>query len=143
MAPDAAAAKAGLGQANSRRWSGCGGDERAVWGECRGRGRSGYLAQAVLDGGSTKCSCPSRKRPCKHALGLLLLLADGQIPAGSPPGWVAEWLTARMARSARSARRERPDGPAHPHATERPAASRDKKVHPGVAETRRWPTDPA
>ena len=141
MAPDAAAGKAGLGQANSRRWSGCGRDERAVWGECRGSGQSRYLTQAVLDGGSTKCSCPSRKRPCKHALGLLLLLADGQIPAGSPPGWVAEWLTARMARSARPARRERSDGPADPHAAERRAASRDKKVDAGVEETRRWLAD--
>src|SRR5260221_12171776 len=109
MAPDAAAAKAGLGQANSRRWSGCGRDERAVWGECRGSGQSRYLTQAVLDGGSTKCSCPSRKRPCKHALGLLLLPADGQIPAGRPPGWAAEWLTARMAPWALAARPARPD----------------------------------
>lgn len=26
-----------------------------------------------------KCGCPSRKRPCKHALGLLVLIAGGHV----------------------------------------------------------------
>ncbi|MEZ4301849.1 MAG: SWIM zinc finger family protein [Polyangiaceae bacterium] len=26
-----------------------------------------------------RCSCPSRKSPCKHALGLLLLVAGGHV----------------------------------------------------------------
>jgi SWIM zinc finger len=144
MAPDAAAAKAGLGQANPVRWSGCGRNERALWGECQGSSRRPYRTQAALDDGATKCSCPSRKSPCKHALGLLLLHAGGTIPPATPPGWVSEWLAARAARSAQSAsraRRDRSEGPADPQAVERRAASREQKVDAGVAEMRRWLAD--
>ena len=144
MAPDAAAAKAGLGQANPARWSGCGRNEQALWGECRGSGQRPYRTQAALDYGATNCSCPSRKFPCKHALGLLLLDAGGAIPAGSPPGWVSEWLAARAVRSARAAsrtRRDRSEGPADPQAAERRAASREQKVDAGVAEMRHWLSD--
>src|SRR5258706_15062183 len=111
MAPDAAAAKAGLSQANLRRWSGCGRNERAVWGECHGSGQLPYQTQAAWADGSTKCSCPSRKVPCKHALGLLLRQAAGPIPDRSPPAWGPEWLAARTARRARPARAGRSDGP--------------------------------
>jgi hypothetical protein len=141
LAPDAAAAKAGLAQANSLRWSGCGRNERVVWGECQGSGQLPYRTQAALDDGTTTCSCPSRKVPCKHALGLLLLHADGAIQAGNPPDWVTEWLAGRTARSARQVRRLRSDGPADPEAAERRAASRDKKVDAGVEEMRRWLAD--
>jgi hypothetical protein len=143
-APDAAAAKAGLGQASPVRWSGCGHNEQALWGECQGSGQRPYRTQAAGDDGSTKCSCPSRKSPCKHALGLLLLHADGAIQPGSPPGWVSEWLAARTARSSRSAsrpRRDRSEGPADPKAAERRAASREQKVDAGVAEMQRWLAD--
>src|SRR5260221_5168071 len=137
MAPDAGAAKAGLSQANSRRWTGCGRNERAVWGECQGSGQLPYLTQAALDDGSTKCSCPSRKFPCKHALGLLLLDADGAIPAGIPPGWVTEWLAARTARPARPARSQRSDGPVDPPRAERPAATPETEDDPSAAALRR------
>src|SRR5258708_16358500 len=122
MAPDAAAAKAGLGQASPGGWSGCGRNEQALWGECQGSGRMTYRTQAAFDDGATKCSCPSRKSPCKHALGLLLLDADGAIQPASPPGWVCEWLAARAARSALAAsraRRDRPEGPREPQAADR------------------------
>jgi len=45
-----------------------------------------------------KCSCPSRKFPCKHALGLFLLLANApatRSAATSTPAWAAEWLAKR------------------------------------------------
>ena len=144
LAPDAEAAKAGLGQANLARWSGYGRDEEALWGECQGSGQRPYRTQAVLEDGSTKCSCPSRKSPCKHAIGLLLIHADGAIPPASAPAWVAEWLAARAARSARSAgraRRDRSEGPADPQAAERRAASREQKVDAGVADMQRWLSD--
>ncbi len=147
MAPDAAAAKAGLGQASAARWTGSGHDEHAVWGECRGSGKLPYLTQAALDDAglddaATKCSCPSRKFPCKHAIGLLLRYADGAIPAGTPPGWVAAWLAARAARSTRPARPEpSAAAPADLQAAQRRAASRDAKVDGGVGEMRRWLAD--
>ena len=103
MAPDPAAAKAGQGQAVRVRWTALGHDEGAVWGECKGSGATPYRCQATLADGAARCSCPSRKVPCKHALGLLLLLAAGEVPAASVPDWVADWLTAQVARAAKAA----------------------------------------
>ena len=119
MAQDAAAAKAAHVQASSVRWTGLGHDELAVWGECRGSGTSQYQ--------------------CKHALGLLLLLSGGDVPAGHCPDWVAQWLGSRAARAARkpSPARDTAAGPADPEARLRRAASRDRKVDDGVEELRR------
>lgn len=152
MAPDAAAAKAGLGQANPVRWSACGRNEQAIWGECQGSGRGPYRTQAALDDGTAQCSCPSRKYPCKHALGLLLLDADGAIQPANPPVWVREWLAAHATRPAGAAspgrrdsgldrHRDRSAGPADSQAAARRAASREQKVDAGVAEMRRWLAD--
>ena len=79
LAPDAASAKAGAALATARQWERVGADgDRAVWGECRGSGAQPYQTRVDLDGPAYRCSCPSRKIPCKHVLGLLLL------HAGSP-----------------------------------------------------------
>jgi SWIM zinc finger len=142
LAPDPAAAKAGEGQAIRVRWTGLGHDEGAVWGECKGSGATPYRCQATLADGAVRCSCPSRKVPCKHALGLLLLLAAGEIPAASVPDWVADWLTARVARAAKAASTgDAGSGPADPEGQRRRAASREQKVDGGVEELHRWLTD--
>src|SRR5215472_6863951 len=140
MAPDAAAAKAGQGQAVLVRWPTLGHDERAAWGECQGSGAAPYRCQAALADGATRCSCPSRKLPCKHAIGLLLLLADDQVPAADCPDWVAEWLAGRAGRTDRAGQASAGLASAGPDpvARERRAANRDKKVDAGVEELRRW-----
>src|SRR5215469_1578045 len=147
MAPDAAAARAGQGQAVLVKWPVLGHDEQAAWGECQGSGAAPYRCQAALADGAVRCSCPSRKVPCKHAIGLLLLLADGKVPAAACPPWVTEWLAdqagrqarqaARAARAAGAAQGEVSAGP-DPLARERRAASRESKVDAGVDELRRW-----
>src|SRR5687768_10629876 len=68
LAPDAASVAAARSVSGPRQWSSAGHDERAVWGTCRG-----YQTAVELAGPAFSCSCPSRKVPCKHALGLLLL----------------------------------------------------------------------
>jgi len=157
LAPDPAAAKAGQGQAILAKWPDLGRDDQGAWGQCQGSGAHPYRCQVALNLGATHCSCPSRKLPCKHVLGLLLLLADGRVPAvptGEGPAWVTEWLTAVSAREAkRTAAREGADQPGHvpgpaeatrpadPQAQQRRAASRDNKVDAGVAELRRWLAD--
>src|SRR5215469_480141 len=139
MAPDPAAAKAGQQLAIRARWIGLGHDTGAVWGECKGSGATPYRCQATLADGVARCSCPSRKVPCKHAVGLLLLLAAGDVPAATVPDWVAEWLAARVARAAKaSVRSESGAGLADPEAQRHRAASREQKVDGGVAELRRW-----
>src|SRR5262249_40396119 len=43
-----------------------------------------------------KCTCPSRKFPCKHALALMWMRADGRaIEKQTPPEWVNDWLARR------------------------------------------------
>jgi hypothetical protein len=142
LAPDPAAAKAGQGQAVPAKWRNLGQNETAVWGECQGSGASPYRCQVARDDAGAKCSCPSRKLPCKHAIGLLLLLGGEQVPQAASPDWVAEWLTVRAERQAKkeTAAAAEPRAP-DPEAQQRRAANRDKKVEGGVDELRRWLAD--
>lgn len=100
VAPDAPSRKAGGKLATPAPWSETGTGDGAVWGLCKGSGKTPYRTVVDTTGPAFKCSCPSRKFPCKHALGLLLLWAgeDGPeavVAGGEPPQWVAEWLSGR------------------------------------------------
>lgn len=105
LAPDAASAKAGSAQSGAAKWSGLGGHAQALWGLCQGSGKEPYRAQIDLAGPSFKCTCPSRKFPCKHGLGLYLLYArDAQAFTDvSAPAWVNDWLQSRAQRSEQKA----------------------------------------
>src|SRR5829696_3644535 len=143
LAPDASASKAGQGLASPRSWSGLGQDERAVWGLCQGSGKKPYQTQVDLPEPAFKCSCPSRKFPCKHALGLLLLwVSTDEIPAATRPDWVEEWLASRAERAERAAvRTERPAQAPDPAAQAKRAAQREERVAAGVVELRQWLSD--
>src|SRR5437588_8586551 len=95
LAPDASSLAAGKKLAAGRDWRALGHDERALWGECQGSAL--YQVRVDLGDLSAKCTCPSRKFPCKHALGLMLKAAGdaSSIAAAAPPDWVAEWLARR------------------------------------------------
>jgi hypothetical protein len=140
LAPDASSLKAGRGLAGERRWTGLGQSERAVWGLCQGSGAKPYQTQVDLSVPAFRCSCPSRKFPCKHALGLLFLAAEAPatIPSGEPPDWVAQWLASREDRTERAqqsnAQRTAPD----PEARARREARREERVTAGVEELERW-----
>ena len=82
------------------RWSGLGCDERAVWGRCSGSSAEPYDAMVDHVGVASRCTCPSRMVPCKHALALLLLWARGQVPSAVAPGGVASWIARRLDRGA-------------------------------------------
>lgn len=122
----------------------------AVWGECRGSAATPYRTAVDLSGPAYQCSCPSRKFPCKHALALLLLSADGTVPDADPPGWAATWLSARAAKASRAAGDPADDtaepeagrvGSANPEAAQRRAAQREQRVGLGVTELDRWLCD--
>lgn len=100
LAPDAASAKAGSGQASMAKWSGLGATDKALWGLCQGSGKDPYKAQIELAGPAFKCTCPSRKFPCKHGLGLYLLHARdaAAFAENTLPPWVSDWLGAREQR---------------------------------------------
>ncbi|HTW97649.1 MAG TPA: SWIM zinc finger family protein [Acidimicrobiales bacterium] len=101
LAPDPASLKAGRQLASPAPWSDCGHDGRAVWGSCKGSGAQPYQVTVDSRGPGYRCSCPSRKFPCKHAIGLMLrwARADPQIVPRSPPAEVAGWLAGREART--------------------------------------------
>ncbi|MGW4800640.1 SWIM zinc finger family protein, partial [Nonomuraea sp. NPDC004297] len=106
LAPDASSRKAAQGVAAAGKWSLRGTTGAVLFGECKGSGARPYLAAVDLGEPAYRCSCPSRKFPCKHALGLLLLWsADGAPVQEAVPQWVAEWLDGRAERAARSAAR--------------------------------------
>jgi hypothetical protein len=81
------------------RWSTSGADERVLWGRCRGSGAEPYETTVDHVEVAWRCTCPSRKAPCKHALALLLLWIRGGVPEGSRPAGVAAWIDARDRRS--------------------------------------------
>lgn len=146
LAPDAASASAGQGLASEKKWSSLGRSDRAAWGLCQGSGKDPYQTRVDLAEGTCKCSCPSRKFPCKHGLGLLLVLAKnaGVFKQIAEPGWVAEWLDGRAARAEKAvAKTNTPprEAPADPAAQAKRAAQRDARVMDGVAGCRLWLDD--
>src|SRR5205085_8717690 len=96
-APDAAAAKSGAELAQARKWLRLGRSERAAWGECQGSAATPYQTTVDLSDGVCHCTCPSRKHPCKHSLGLFLLAASRpeDLAPMAEPGWAGEWLAQR------------------------------------------------
>ncbi|MFF3321432.1 SWIM zinc finger family protein [Streptomyces sp. NPDC002889] len=105
LAPDDASRKAGNKLGAAGPWSGAGSTgSGAVWGLCKGSGSKPYQTVVDTAGPAYKCSCPSRKFPCKHALGLLLLwAADDQavqtVQDSAVPEWAEEWLAGRRKRT--------------------------------------------
>ncbi|MFC0556292.1 SWIM zinc finger family protein [Planotetraspora thailandica] len=153
LAPDAASQKAAAGAGAPAKWSGTGALPDVVWGECKGSGATPYRACVDLSEPAYKCSCPSRKFPCKHVLGLLLLWATGEVPdGGEPAGWADEWLRQRRERAekqeeAKATREPRsPNGPADgpgdgPAAGSATSAQRETRVTAGLSELERWLAD--
>lgn len=73
-----------------------------IWGECQGSGATPYRVCVTEGDAGYKCSCPSRKFPCKHSLALMWLHADGKatFSKGAAPDWVKDWLSRRRGPSA-------------------------------------------
>jgi hypothetical protein len=141
LAPDPASGKAGRALATPAKWSGAGASEDAVWGFCQGSGKKPYQTCVELAEPAFRCSCPSRKFPCKHALGLLLLWSAGQVAAEAPPEWVHTWLAERADRARRAEQRAEAAGPKDEEAAARRAEGRAARVEGGVAELKAWVTD--
>ena len=52
------------------RWSAAGGDDRVLWGRCRGSGAEPYDTMVDHADVAWRCTCLSRRQPCKHAIAL-------------------------------------------------------------------------
>ena len=138
LAPDASSVKAAQALLKPGQWPTLGFNENAVWGECKGSGSKPYQVEADLSGPVFKCTCPSRKFPCKHSLALLLLRVqqEAAFTQGEAPDWVKEWLDAREKRAARQEQKQENKGqPADPAAAAKREASRLKRMAAGVEGT--------
>jgi len=78
LATDQASLNAAAGLAKPGKWSNIGAshDSALIWGECAGSGANPYRVMADLRDMRNKCTCPSRKFPCKHVLALWWLNAE-------------------------------------------------------------------
>ncbi len=141
LAPDAASVRAGDRLATPTPWRQTGATAAVLWGYCSGSGTKPYQTIVDLAGPAYKCSCPSRKFPCKHALGLLLLWSQGEVPdADTPSEHVIAWLAGRTKARAE----QKPDAPApakDPERAAKTAAARVDRVRGGIDELQLWLTD--
>lgn len=145
LAPDSASASAGQSLSSRSKWQEIGRSDRAIWGLCKGSGKSPYQTRIDLGEPAFKCSCPSRKFPCKHGLGLILLFANqsANFPQDIEPGWVSEWLDGRQERTAKKAERaeQQVAEPVDPAAQAKRTDQRSKKVEDGIRHCRLWLDD--
>ncbi len=142
LAPDTASVKAAKSLVNTQKWMLLAHDEHAVWGLCQGSGSKPYQTAVDMSEPAFKCSCPSRKFPCKHGLALLYLLAQhtDAFQTAEPPEWVAEWLEKRgKTAAAKAAKAE--NATTDPVAQQKRQDARLKKAHDGLADLRIWLDD--
>ena len=110
-----------------------------MWGECQGSAL--YQTRIDLTDFASKCSCPSRKFPCKHALGLLFMAADApaNLNDAEEPVWVSDWLAQRGAKAAAKAEpAEAIKKPVDEKAQAKRADARLAAITTGINLTERW-----
>ncbi|MFF3243466.1 SWIM zinc finger family protein [Streptomyces sp. NPDC002870] len=148
LASDDASRRAGNKLGAAGPWSGAGSSgSGAVWGLCKGSGSKPYQTVVDTTGPAYKCSCPSRKFPCKHALGLLLLwAADADAaPVSTTPDWAGEWLEGRRKRATDKEQSDagagQPAKTSDPEAARRRAERRAGRITAGATELEQRLTD--
>jgi hypothetical protein len=141
LAPDESSKKSGRDLANPNKWVSKGVNEMAMWGECQGSGSKPYQTQIDLTNIAFKCSCPSRKFPCKHGLGLFLLHArqKDSFSDAEMPAWVSEWMSKRVQKEEKKTERE--EKPVDAGAQAKRQENREKKVADGIEELLLWIKD--
>ena len=141
LAPDESSKKSGKDLANPSKWVSRGASENALWGECQGSGSKPYQTQIDTANIAFKCSCPSRKFPCKHGLGLLLLYARDKknFTVSAEPAWVTDWLAKRTEKQEKQA--EKKSKPVDEAAQAKRQQSRQAKVSEGIDELSSWLKD--
>jgi hypothetical protein len=141
LAPDAGSVKNGKALATANKWQNLGGTERVLWGECQGSGKNPYQAQIDLTEPAFKCSCPSRKFPCKHGLGLFLLHTShtNLFTQDELPDWVQDWIDKRSQTAQKQ--EEKQKAPVDEVAQAKRQQKRSDKVSAGIADLDLWLQD--
>lgn len=142
LAPDQASLKAAHKLIKPAKWPVLAKGDTQVWGECQGSGATPYRTVFDASDHGYKCTCPSRKFPCKHVLALMWLYIEdpGPFADGAVPDWVTDWLgrrrkaspattsTSPEAKSLFAARMADPDAPVDPKTAARRKAAADKRA---------------
>lgn len=142
MAPDSKSVAAAQQIVSPRNWQTVGLSETALWGTY-GRGGRFQIRIDFQDMGF-RCTCPSRKLPCKHVLALLMLFASvpDSFVIQEPPHWVAEWLLSRRTRAQkkRSLQNE-VSKPLDRDAQAKRVTEREDKIASGLQQLTIWMDD--
>ncbi len=144
LAPDAASVKAGKGLASRAKWLLLEYSDRAIWGHCQGSGQTPYQTVVDIKDIAFRCSCPSRKFPCKHALGLLYMYASysESFKQAEEPDWVETWLSKRKEKEEKKERKEKKTAaPIDEAAQAKRQAVRHQKVLGGIEDLQIWMKD--
>jgi hypothetical protein len=132
LAPDDSSRRAAATLARPASWDGAGAAGDLVWGLCAGSGKNPYQVIVDLAGPAFKCSCPSRKFPCKHALALLLLWSAGTVADQSGPAdYARTWQEARLEKAQRPRASARTDSAGSSGAAGSPSSA-DELTEPGA-----------
>ena len=143
LAPDAKSVSAARALTSLRTWSDLGCTDSLVWGKCQGRGSTPYQVTVDLTEPAFKCTCPSRKFPCKHGVALLLIWVehgDAVAEAAAAADFAGEWADQRGQRAPTRAGRAARDPAeiADPGAQAKRRAEREATMTAGLDELERW-----
>ena len=145
LAPDDNSVKSAQELASSDRWFRYGAGENTVWGECPGSGGRPYQTCIDIAAPAFKCSCPGRKFPCKHGLGLLLFFCrfPETFVCRDIPDWAGHWLQSRRASQEKKTEKSQELSARIPdfQARDRRKSERLAKVESGLSEFRLWVQD--
>lgn len=172
LSPDQTSLAAARKLLKAAAWPTLAAGEGLTWGECQGSGATPYRVVVAETDAGYKCTCPSRKFPCKHALALLWMRAEGKVgfaEAAVVPEWVKDWAGRRRSGGAPTGKEwaaaqaaegqpkaslallgEEAEEPADPRAEARAAAARERNrlereesVERGLDELDLWLADQA
>jgi len=147
LSPDTANLKRGKALANTRKWQLMAQKENALWGLCKGSGSNPYKTQIDLTEPAFKCSCPSRKFPCKHGLGLMILYVNQATfkQEKTMPDWVEEWLGKRVESKEKKAKKaaegKKPKTDKQLQAKAKREEKTMKQIHEGLEDMENWLLD--
>jgi uncharacterized Zn finger protein len=143
LSPDNSSSEAGRDLAKPEKWISLNYNNKALWGELKGSGKNPYQTQIDLQNIAFKCTCPSRKFPCKHGLGIFLIYArsiDLFQFSETMPQWVEDWISKRTEKEQKKPEPEDKKAP-DPAAQNKRATAREAKVSAGIEELRLWIKD--
>jgi hypothetical protein len=108
LAPDQESLNAASKLIKPGKWLSLRKNNDLVWGDCQGSGANPYRTVFDNSNAGYKCTCPSRKFPCKHVLALMWMFVEDARPFvdGEVPPWVTDWLGRRRTADGSSSAKE-------------------------------------